>query len=185
MNSYEGFPMIETERLKLRPIEESDTEEIFATFSDEDSMKYYGMDPFTTKDQATTIIQAFAEGFKTGSSIRWGISLSETNQLIGTCGFHNWSKSDHRTEIGYELNREYRGNGYMNEALKAVIHYAFNGMAFNRISATIRPENDPSQNLVRKLGFQNEALLKEYQHTDGKYYDMYLFTLLKRNASLY
>jgi [ribosomal protein S5]-alanine N-acetyltransferase len=185
MSPYENFPVIETERLKLRPVQGTDAVDLFATFSDADAMKYYGMNAFTDMEEALSLIKAFESGFQTGSSIRWGIVLKGEGRLIGTCGFHNWSNSDHRSEIGYELNRRYWKKGFMNEALKAVIHYGFNGLKFNRISATIRPENAPSQNLVKKLGFENEALLKEYQQADQEYYDMFLFTLLKRNASIY
>ncbi|MFD1357073.1 GNAT family N-acetyltransferase [Fictibacillus halophilus] len=185
MSTYDNFPVIETERLKLRPVLQSDIVEIFSTFSDAGAMQFYGMEPLKSEEEAFSLIEAFEEGFKSGSAIRWGIVLQGEDKLIGTCGFHNWSKSDQRTEVGYELNREYWHKGFMNEALRAIIHYGFNGMEFNRIAATIRPENSSSRALVEKLGFNQEALLKEYQKAEGEFYDMYVYSLLKRNADLY
>ncbi|MBY6036533.1 GNAT family N-acetyltransferase [Fictibacillus nanhaiensis] len=185
MNTYDHFPMIETERLRLRPVLQSDVFEIFSTFSDSDALQYYGMNPLKNEDEAFSLIEAFEKGFKSGSSIRWGITLKEEDKLIGTCGFHNWSKSDRRTELGYELNRRYWHNGFMVEALKAVLHYGFNGMEFNRIAATIRPENTASRALVKKLGFTEEAMLHEFQKAGEDYFDMYVYALLKKNADLY
>jgi [ribosomal protein S5]-alanine N-acetyltransferase len=185
LNTYDSFPVIETERLKLRPVLQSDMAEIFSTFSDGDALRYYGMEPLKSEDEAFSLIEAFEKSFKSGSAIRWGIILQDEDILIGTCGFHNWSKSDKRTEIGYELNRNYWHKGFMNEALRAILHYGFNGMEFNRIAATIRPENSSSRALVEKLGFTQEALLKEYQKAADEFYDMYVYSLLKRNADLY
>lgn len=185
MNTYNTFPVIDTERLKLRPVLQSDIAEIFSTFSDADALKYYGMKPLKSEEDAFSLIEAFEKGFKSGSAIRWGITLKEENKLVGTCGFHNWSKSDQRTELGYELNRSYWHKGYMNEALRAILHYGFNGLEFNRIAATIRPENSSSRALVEKLGFTQEALLKEYQKAGNEFFDMYVYSLLKRNADLY
>ncbi|MED1863051.1 GNAT family N-acetyltransferase [Fictibacillus nanhaiensis] len=185
MNTYDHFPVIETERLRLRPVIESDVKEIFATFSDGDALQFYGMEPLKTEEAAYELIQAFEKGFTSGSSIRWGIVLNEQDTLIGTCGFHNWSKSDRRTELGYELNRAYWHNGFMSEALRAILHYGFNGMEFNRIAAVIRPENNASRSLVTKLGFHEEALLREHQRAKELYYDMYIYSLLKKNADLY
>lgn len=185
MNTYDHFPVIETDRLRLRPVIESDIKEIYAVFSDSDALRYYGMAPLQTEEEAYELIQAFEKGFATGSSIRWGIILKEQDKLIGTCGFHNWSKSDRRTELGYELNRAYWNNGFMIEALRAILHYGFNGMEFNRIAAVIRPENKVSRALVSKLGFHEEALLQEHQRVGDHYYDMYIYSLLKKNADLY
>ncbi|WP_137790040.1 GNAT family N-acetyltransferase [Bacillus sp. E(2018)] len=185
MNTYDHFPVIETDRLRLRPVIESDVKEIYAAFSDTDALRFYGMEPLKTEVEAYELIQAFEKGFTTGSSIRWGIILKEQDKLIGTCGFHNWSKSDRRTELGYELIRAYWHNGFMNEALRAILHYGFNGMEFNRIAAVIRPENNSSRTLVTKLGFHEEALLREHQRVGDDYYDMYIYSLLKKNADLY
>jgi ribosomal-protein-alanine N-acetyltransferase len=185
LSTYDNFPVIETERLRLRPVLQSDVPEIFSTFSDRDALKYYGMEPLNTEEEANKLVEAFEKSFATGSAIRWGIVLKSDDKLIGTCGFHNWSKSDRRTELGYELNRQYWHNGFMNESLKAILHYGFNGLEFNRIAATIRPENSASRALVEKLGFSQEALLKEYQKADDAFYDMYVYALLKSNAELY
>jgi [ribosomal protein S5]-alanine N-acetyltransferase len=185
LGTYDHFPLIETERLRLRPVLETDAKEIFATFSDREALQYYGMEPLKTEDEALELIYAFEKGFTSGSAIRWGIIRKEEDNLIGTCGFHNWSKSDRRTELGYELNRNYWHNGYMHEALSAVLHYGFYGMEFNRIAAVIRPENTSSQALVKKLGFYEEALLREHQRVDDLFYDMYVYSLLKKSADLY
>ncbi|WNB90812.1 GNAT family protein [Bacillus sp. NEB1478] len=185
MNSFERFPVINTDRLTLRPVQKTDAAEIFSTFSDAEALMYYGMEPLKNEEEAFSLIEAFDKGYTSGSAIRWGITLKDEDKLIGTCGFHNWSKTDRRTELGYELNRKYWSQGYMIESLQAILHFGFNSMAFNRVAAVIRPENASSRDLVNRLGFTEEALLKEYQKAGNDFYDMYVYSLLKKNAKFY
>ncbi|MBM6619589.1 GNAT family N-acetyltransferase [Bacillus suaedaesalsae] len=178
---FDAFPILETERLKLRKITVDDKENVFAYFSDDLVTRYFGIDNFTKIEQAEEIINAFNNGFEQKQAIRWGIALKHTDELIGSIGFHNISKNNARVEVGYEITRKEWNKGYATEALKAVIAYLFNEVGFNRIGATIRPENEASQQLVKKLGFQEEGTLQDYQFTRGNYHDLIMFSLLKRN----
>jgi RimJ/RimL family protein N-acetyltransferase len=68
----------------------------------------------------------------------------------------------------------------MLEALQALIRYGFEEMDLNRIEATTHTENQRSQHVLRKLGFQKECLLREYYCCDGSYNDQIQYSLLKR-----
>jgi ribosomal-protein-alanine N-acetyltransferase len=61
-----------------------------------------------------------------------------------------------------------------------VLPWGFEQMALNRVEAQIHPENLPSLNLVLKLGFVREGLLREMGFWDGKYHDMLQLGLLRR-----
>jgi ribosomal-protein-alanine N-acetyltransferase len=177
------FPFIETERLFLRDAHEDDADDLFAIFSDEETMRYYGMNPMKDKESATKLVNAFIQGFKEGQAIRWVITKKGESRLIGTCGFHNWSKAHHRAEVGYELSKRMRGSGYMAEALNAIFTYGFSEMNLNRIGATISPFNESSIKLASKLGFVNEGTLKDYAYSNGQYYDLTMYSLLNRDFS--
>jgi len=80
--------------------------------------------------------------------------------VIGSCGFHNWIKNHERSEIGYEIHKQYQNQGYMSEAIKKVINYGFQEMNLNRIEALIDPMNENSIRIVTKNGFKQEGILR-------------------------
>lgn len=175
----DAFPILETNRLKLRKIEDSDAGSILKYLSDQEVMKYYGLDPFQTLEEALDEISWYESIYTKDTGIRWGISLKENGEIIGSCGFLNRVKEHHRTEIGYELSKEYWGTGIAREALEAIIEYGFHHLQFQRIAALIEIPNIASQKLAERLGFVKEGLLRNYECTDGKFDDLYMYSLLK------
>ncbi|MFC7373157.1 GNAT family N-acetyltransferase [Fictibacillus iocasae] len=179
MISTGDFPVLITGRLILRELLTSDAAAIFSVFSDSIVTEYYGLETFHTLHDAEQFLSALDDGYMQGKSIRWGIELAETGDLIGTIGFHNWSHVHNRTEIGYELNRAYWGNGYMSEAMRCILAFGFSNIGFHRIGATIRPENKESIALVERFGFIQDGLLQDYQRTSKGYFPLYMYSLLR------
>jgi ribosomal-protein-alanine N-acetyltransferase len=68
----------------------------------------------------------------------------------------------------------------MMEALRTVISNGFAQMRLNRIEALVYVENGRSIQLLRRLGFKQEGVLREYLYSDGRFYDHYLFALLQK-----
>lgn len=177
---YNTFPSLETERLLLRQMTLGDTDFVFKHFSDS-AVTQYLMDepPVTDYAQAQEIIQFYMEP-EGKTHNRWGIIRKSDNQLIGTCGYHKWDKRYFRAEIGYDLSPGFWGQGYMMESLRAVISNGFERMRLNRIDALVYIENDRSIQLLQKLGFKQEGILRDYFYLDGKFHDHYIFALLRR-----
>lgn len=176
---FTEFPVIETERLKLRLMTCKDSEDVFSTFSSEDVMKYYGMYCMKDISEAEMLIEKFKESFETSIAIRWGIELKEKNKIIGSCGYHNWSKRHFKAEIGYELNKEFWKNGYANEAISAIVEYGFKEMNLVRIEALVYPENSLSENMLKKMNFVYEGCLRKCAYFRDKHEDLNMFSLLK------
>ncbi len=174
-----NFPSLETERLILRQMTLEDTDFVFQHFGDA-AVSQYLMDepPLTEYDQAREIIQFFCEPEEKTHN-RWLMVRKSDHRSIGTCGFHKWDKRYFRAEIGYDLSPSFWGQGYMIEALRAVIASGFEHMRLNRIEALVYIENDRSTQLLRRLGFKQEGVLRDYFYLDGKFYDHYLFALLQ------
>lgn len=68
----------------------------------------------------------------------------------------------------------------MMEALRAAISNGFKQMKLNRIDALVYVDNDRSIQLLQKLGFIQEGILRDYFYLDGEIHDHYLFALLYR-----
>jgi [ribosomal protein S5]-alanine N-acetyltransferase len=175
------FPVIETERLILRQITRDDAEDIFKYLSDENVMKYYGLEPFKSIDEAVEEIGWYQSTFDEGSGVRWGITLKGHGKVIGSCGFLNKVPQHYRSEIGFELSKDHWGKGIANEALAVVIHYGFEQLNLQRIQALIEPPNLSSQKLVEKNGFIKEGLLRNYEYTCGKFDDLFMYSLIKQD----
>ncbi|RUL47433.1 MULTISPECIES: GNAT family N-acetyltransferase [Lysinibacillus] len=177
----ETFPVLETKRLVLRQVTQEDAASVFSYLSDEDVMKYYGLEPFTSINNALNEISWYESIRDNKTGMRWGITLKEQGIVVGSCGFHNKVAQHFRTEIGFELSKEQWGKGIASEAVEAIIRYGYEQMNFQRIEALIEPPNQASQKLVEKLGFVREGLLRNYEFTRGKFDDLYMYSLLKQD----
>ncbi|MUK90760.1 GNAT family N-acetyltransferase [Ornithinibacillus sp. L9] len=174
------FPILKTERLVLRKIEESDAHSIMEYLSDEEVVQYYGLEPFETIQDALSEIAWYQKIWNEKTGVRWGITRRGENQVIGSCGFLNIAAQHFRAEIGYELHRHYWGQGIATEAIEAILRFGFEQLKFQRIQALIEPPNIPSQKLLEKQGFTQEGLLRNYEYTSGNFDDLYMYSLLKK-----
>jgi ribosomal-protein-alanine N-acetyltransferase len=180
MNRDIKFPEIETPKLRLRNLTLKDTDFIYKHFSNKKVCEYLlDEETFTSLDEAIELVNSYSNPEEKNFN-RWGIVRKEDNNLIGTCGFHCWDKTNNIAEIGYDLWHEYWGQGYMAEALEAAIHSGFQNMKLNRIQAYVALENDRSSALLKKLGFTNEGIIRDKHLFHGSYYDHYCFSILKR-----
>ena len=175
------FPELQTDRLLLREITPHDREDIFSCFSNEDVVKHYGQEAFTDMAQAEALIDFFSKSYRENKGIRWGIARKEIPGLIGTVGFNALSIKHRRAEIGYELHPDYWRKGYTSEAVTAVLRYGFNELGLTRIGAVVFTENDASNQLLTKLGFEREGVLRDYMVQNGIAYDTYVYSSLKNS----
>jgi ribosomal-protein-alanine N-acetyltransferase len=177
---YGLFPELETSRLRLRQLREDDAPAIFVIRGDYAVTRYNIGRPYRHLSQARELVQSIHRSYRDQRSIRWGIVLKPTDEVIGMCGYNYWSREDHRASIGYDLARLYWGNGIMPEALNAIIRFGFERMALNRVEADASVYNDASTRVLYKLGFQQEGRQREQYYEDGRYHDLLLFALLRR-----
>ncbi|WP_407644111.1 GNAT family N-acetyltransferase [Filobacillus milosensis] len=179
MVEVNSFPILETNRLILRKVTNDDACSLLKYLSDRDVMKHIGLEPFKSINDALDEISWYQSIYDKNTGIRWGITLKNQGQVIGSCGFLNLIPKHYRSEIGIELSKEHWGEGIASEAINAVIRYGFMHMNLQRIEALIEPPNLLSQKLVEKQGFIKEGLLRSYEFTGGKFDDLYMYSLLK------
>ncbi|OBZ16400.1 GNAT family N-acetyltransferase [Bacillus sp. FJAT-26390] len=172
------YPILETERLLLREIVKEDAQGIFNCFSNKDVTRYYGQDPLTSIEQAEQFVAFFAKNYNEKRGIRWGIELKGYPGIIGTIGFNAWMTKHKRAEIGYELHPEYWQKGYAAEAVSEVISYGFKELDLMRIGAVVFIENVASNELLTKLGFEKEGVLRNYMYQNGVPYDTNVYSLI-------
>ncbi|MDM5248281.1 GNAT family N-acetyltransferase [Lysinibacillus sp. G4S2] len=173
------FPILDTERLVLRELTENDAQDVFNCFSNPDVLRHYGQKPLTSLDQVKQIIINFSKNYDEKRGIKWGIALKGQKSIIGTIGFQEWSTEHKRADISYALFPENWGKGYAKEAVHRVISFGFQEMDLLRIGAIVFTENDASNKLLEKLGFEKEGVLRNYMHQNGVPFDTNIFSLIK------
>lgn len=176
---FTEFPCLKTERLLLRQIQPEDAEALFATFSDEEVMEFYGHLPHRSLDDSRELIRQQQAWYARREGIRWGITRRGYDTVIGSCGFYLFDESFHRAETGYELSRAFWSQGIMTEAMSAIITYAFTELNLHRIEAVVDDVNERSKGLLRKLGFTHEGTLRQHFYFRDRFWDEHYFGLLK------
>jgi len=177
--AFTRFPSLSTSRLLLRQIQPEDAEALFATFSDEEAMRFYGHEPHQSLDETRQSIEQMQARYARREAIRWGITLKGRDRVIGSCSFHHFDTGFHRAETGYELNRAFWGQGLMTEAMSAVLTYGFDLLGLHRIEAIIDIANEPSKKLLLRLGFTYEGNLRQRYAFRDHFEDEHYFGLLK------
>ncbi|MBC6404868.1 MAG: GNAT family N-acetyltransferase [Rhodospirillales bacterium] len=86
--------------------------------------------------------------------------------------------------LGYWIGEPYARQGYMTEALELVARFAFRDLGLHRLEAACLPGNQPSQRLLRRLGFREEGLARSYLRIDGQWADHLLFARLSDDVPL-
>lgn len=152
------YPVIETDRLKLRLLTVEDRQAVFRHFSDEEVTRYLDIPPCRSIEEAEEIIQFHIDD----PGCRWGLFDKHQDQLAGTCGFHCWTTgSAGKAEIGFDLSKAFWGRGLMAEALLPVITFGYEVMGLEVIEATVDPGNNRSMRLLERLGFCREKELSD------------------------
>jgi [ribosomal protein S5]-alanine N-acetyltransferase len=172
------FPELSSSRLLLKQPTRADADAVLRVFSNPEVVRYYNVDLMLSRDEAVSVIESRRRRYETGYGIRWGIYLRESGVYVGSCGYEVLHRAWRYAEIGYELGREHWGNGYMTEALRAMIRYGIAHLDLHRIEAQVEPENAASKAVLLTLGFKEEGIARERGYWRRAYHDLAQFGLL-------
>lgn len=150
---FTPFPILTTERLVLRQLENTDAGEIFQLRTDVIVNQYIDRPKTNSVEEAEEFINKIKKAIKEHQSILWGINFQNESALIGTICLWNISEEQSKSEIGFELLPQYHGRGIMKEAIPSVIDYGFQKMELHSIDAVIHPGNYRSIQLMEKNKF--------------------------------
>lgn len=176
--NFSPFPTIITERLILREITAGDANEIFFLRSDAGLLKYLDKDPEQSLDETIAFLNRIKNDLDSNNGILWGITLKNSDTVVGTICYWRMQKAHYRAEIGYVLHPSQQGKGIMDEAIKAVLQYGFETMQLHSVEANVNPANESSIKLLEKNGFVKEAYFRENYYYNGKFLDSLIYSLL-------
>ena len=176
------YPIV-TERLLLRPLDpDTDVDAVYAYQSREDVCRYIPYFPRTREEVATRLADPERNRSsieKQGDFIWLAIVVRETDELVGDVLLMFPSEEHRCGEIGYVLNPEHTGNGYVTEACRPLLALAFDGLELHRVIGRIDERNAASGAVLRRLGMRQEAVLVENEWFKGEWTTEIDFAILE------
>jgi [ribosomal protein S5]-alanine N-acetyltransferase len=171
--------LIESTRLCVRPVLESDLPSLLAVNGDEEVTKFLGHAPWQAMADAETWFERISMLQALGSALEFVIAAKQTGSVIGRCGLFDFEEVNAYAAVGYVLGRTHWGQGYMREALTALFDWAFQEICLRRLEAKVELQNVASAKLLRRLGFTKEGVLRERWLTNGATVDAEVYGLLR------
>ena len=137
-------------------------------------------DDALSKDFFIRRLQKQDNELKAGRGVYFLIHHKADRKIIGGINLNDvrYGAARHAS-LGYWLDEAYQGQGYMSEAARLSIKYAFDVLKLRRLNAACLPDNDRSINLLLKLGFIEEGYAKAYLQINGTWQDHRLFGLIR------
>lgn len=144
---------LETERLILKPINESHVEDILKIRSNEVLNRFVKRIPPKNNYDALDFILTIKKRVQNNETFYFGITYKNQQNLLGTICLYRFSEDRTEAEVGYELLPDYHRKGIMSEALSAVLNFGFNELNLQEILAFTNKFNKNSKGLLLKHDF--------------------------------
>ena len=161
--------------IRLREFNEDDIPSLVKILNTADVVKFLSSKipfPYTKADAQWWV--------ETGSKAGIVRAIEVDQQLVGCIGAEPGLFEYKRSaEVGYWIDQAYWRKGIASQALTEFVPHVFHSTDIVRLFASVFSSNDASKHVLRKCGFELEAVLKKAFYKDGNYYDNHLFSIIK------
>ncbi|MGW1365203.1 GNAT family N-acetyltransferase [Streptomyces chartreusis] len=161
--------LLQGPRVALRHVLREDYEELTALVHDSAEMlqRWLG-----AREQTEEAFSSYLERFDQPTHEGFVICLRSTGAIVGGVNINNIIRGALQSgTVGYTAYASTAGHGYMTEGLRLLLEYAFGKLELHRLEANIQPDNAPSRNLAKRLGFQREGYSVAFQFINGAWRD--------------
>ncbi|MBQ2977548.1 MAG: GNAT family N-acetyltransferase [Clostridia bacterium] len=181
---FSRLPILETDRLILRPMRMQDARDMFAYAQDPEVSRHVLWEAHRNIGQSRQFLRAAIRQYRQGLPASYAITLRKSGRMIGTIGFM-WVNLDHKSaEVGYSLSRDYWNQGIMTEALRKIVEFSFEELKLNRLEAQHEISNPASGRVMAHVGMHYEGTLRQRLINKGRYVDVALYAILRSDPRL-
>lgn len=154
-----------------------DVTDLFKIYSDKEAMKYRGSKPMQTLDDAKQYVKN--RELKEGNilTLREGIELVQTKELIGSVMYRYDEHKKNECEIGYSIGRQFWGQGFGKVIVKLMVKTLEEETSTQTITAWSNKENIASIKILEKLGFQ------QIDQTESQENNLYILNLILSHST--
>jgi len=138
-----------------------------------------------TKGAFRRRIKRYQKETRQDSAYAFFVFRTEDNTMMGGCTLSNVRRGVTQCcALGYWIGERFARQGYMYDAVRALVPFIFTTLGLHRIEAACLPTNEPSKCLLVKTGFRQEGIAKRYLQINGEWQDHVLFALLEDEAQV-
>ncbi len=171
---------IATTRLELRPLVETDVDDLWPVVSNPIVPQMMSWAAHKTREETDEWVLRQAEARARGTGLVWGIA--KDGRVVGTIGlsgiaWHERALRVDRAELGYWIAPALWGQGYATEAARAVVAFGFDDLGLHKITTRCFAENAASRRVIEKCGFRFVGRLEEDVWRDGAWHAQLLYEI--------
>ena len=167
-------PIIETDRLRLRPMCAGDVPALKKWLPDPSIYTYWGKGPSKAEKNPELL---FEKEKKPTNSFHLGIARKDSDQVIGDIWVY-LIENDRMASIAIRLAPQSHGQGFGTEALSAMTEFCFAHTELKRLWTEVDVRNIPSQRILEKCGYTKEGLIRQGKMVNT-WCDYYIYSILK------
>jgi ribosomal-protein-serine acetyltransferase len=176
---------LETERLLLTPVEPTDASDLWLAVDTSRAHleRWLPWVPFNPDPEASwRYCDASAVDWDHTRALRFAIRERMTRRFLGVIGLESLAHLHQSADLGYWLRVDGVRRGYMTEAARTILAWAFGPLNVHRIRVAAATGNEASLGVIRRLGFQFEGVAREAERCQGRWLDHALFALLATDS---
>lgn len=177
------LPTLRGKQVRLRPFKPSDAPLIQAASADQLIPLITSVPTSAAHDEALAFIDRQHDRLTSRAGYSFAITDAETDQAVGQIGLWLHDLKDNRANVGYWVAQEFRRRGYAADALATIVTWALGKPEIDRLELYVEPWNEGSWRTAENIGFQREGLLRQWQKVGSDRKDMFMYSLLPREAS--
>lgn len=153
-DNFYPHDLIETERLRLRPLRRHDLEDLYRLKTDPLTVKYTEQEVHRSRSETEAFISYINEGIQMQRWVYYVLADKESDRLLGTITLWNFNAGRDVAEVGYELMPELWGKGLMREAMEKILEIGFQKLLLKEIEAFTSARNMESLQLLHRFNFE-------------------------------
>ncbi len=182
MNLDWSPPILETERLVLRPVTADDAADVFRYASNPNVTRFTLFETHQTLDDSLWFVDDYRQSRyanREPDPLAIVLKTDPLRAMIGSLGAHWVSQPNGTMEMGYSIAEPYWGQGLVPEAAAALVRLVFGEYAVERLQARVFVGNESSERVMAKLGFTREGVLRRSIHRRGQWWDIAMWSMLR------
>lgn len=166
-------PVIETARLRLRPMTASDVPALKEWMPDKSIYTYWGKGLSKSEKEPELLLE---KAEKASKSFHLGIALKDSDKVIGDVWVY-LIENDRMASVALRLSADYQGQGYGTEALSAMTKFCFENTELQRLWTEVDIRNTASCRMLEKCGYTREGLIRQGKMVNT-WCDYYIYAIL-------
>ena len=178
------LPEDDSKEIYFEPISLTGLDEMHKYSVKEEFYEFFEYKAFISKAETEQYLKKLINRTKvTDDDIQamyWFVRRKTDNNLLGTAGLVNINHNRKSVEMGYGIDPNHWGKGYVLLLQNALMKYTFESMGLNRLYGITMVNNERTISSINAAGFKKEGILRDYYFKDNKFIDGLKYSILKR-----